>query len=130
MAKTTKTPASPIDQRPTCCECGSHNVETNAWIEYRDDGTLSVVNGDGPIGDETGNWCHDCGEHVHLDYPDTTPEDDDIRQKANVAREHGPELLKALKALVKAAERTGTLRTDSGALGRAIHLLTVTGDYQ
>ena len=49
---------------------------------------------------------------------------------ANVAREHGPELLKALKALVKAAERTGTLRTDSGALGRAIHLLSVTGDYQ
>ena len=61
------------DLRPICCECGGHDVETNAWVAYREDGTEEVVNTEGPISDESGNWCHDCDENVDLDYPDTTP---------------------------------------------------------
>jgi hypothetical protein len=81
------------DQRPTCSNCGGHNVETTAWISYRPDGTAAIVNGEGPFGDEYGNWCHDCQEHLDLDYAGTTPEDDARRQTANAARENGPELL-------------------------------------
>lgn len=54
MNATTTTTAT--DQRPTCCECGSHKVETTAWIEYDADGVASIVDGEGPDGDETGNW--------------------------------------------------------------------------
>lgn len=96
------TPANVTDQRPTCCECGGHNVETNAWIETRPDGTLAVVNSDGPISGNDGNWCHDCDAHVDLDYPDTTPADDARRQAADAAREAGPELLDACRQLLAA----------------------------
>ena len=91
------TPATPTDQRPTCSVCGGHAVETTAWISYRDDGTAAIVPGEGPHGDEYGNWCHDCQEHTDLDYPDTTPADDARRQAADAAREAGPELLEVLE---------------------------------
>lgn len=84
------------DQRPTCCECGGRNVETTAWIDYDADGVAHIVAGEGPHDDETGNWCHDCQEHVYLDYPTTQPADDTRRQAANAAREHAAELLEAL----------------------------------
>jgi len=98
MNATTTTTAT--DQRPTCCECGSHNVETTAWIEYDADGVASIVNGEGPHGDETGNWCHECQEHVYLDFPTTTPADDARRQASNAAREHASEMLELLTAIV------------------------------
>ena len=107
MAKTTKTKtttatnAAPIDQRPTCSQCGGHDVETTAWVTTREDGTLAIVDGEGPFGDEMGNWCHDCQEHLDLDYQQTTPADNERRRKAEAAREAGPELLAALKALVR-----------------------------
>lgn len=90
---TQTTPATYTDQRPTCSRCGSHNVETTAWVQYRPDGTAAVVNSEGPFGDHYGNWCHDCQEHLDLDHPDTTPADDARRQEADAAREAGPELL-------------------------------------
>lgn len=91
--------ATKTDQRPKCCECGSYDVETTAWVNYRPDGTMAIVPGEGPHGDEYGNWCHDCQEHVHLDYPDFTPEDREAVAAADRAREAGPELLAALKHL-------------------------------
>lgn len=91
------TPATPTDQRPTCCECGGHNVETNAWIEYRPDGTAAVANSEGPISDATGNWCHDCDANTQIEFPETTPADDARRQAADAAREAGPELLEVLE---------------------------------
>jgi hypothetical protein len=93
----TKKKATPADQRPTCSVCGGHAVETNAWIEYRPDGTAAIVSGEGPIGDEFGNWCHDCQEHHELNYPATTPADDARRQAADAAREAGPELVAVLR---------------------------------
>jgi hypothetical protein len=112
------------DQRPTCCECGSHNVETTAWIDYDADGVASIVDGEGPHGDETGNWCHDCQEHVYLDFPTTTPADDGRRQAANAARNNGPELLAALAALVRVATvNWGPLGNDAGTLARACELV-------
>lgn len=95
----TKQQTAPIDQRPTCSVCGGRNVETNAWIEYRDDGTAEVVNTEGPIGDDNGNWCHDCDDHTPLDFPTTTPADDARRQAAAAARANGPELLAVLNRL-------------------------------
>lgn len=92
--------ATKIDQRPKCCECGSYNVETTAWVDYRPDGTIAIVPGEGPHDDESGNWCHDCEEHVHLDYPDFTPEDRAAVAAADRAREAGPELLETLRDLV------------------------------
>lgn len=87
--------------RPKCSECGGYNVETTAWIEYREDGTEKIVNTEGPLFNEEGNWCHDCDAHVDLDYPESyTPQDDQLRQMNNAAREHGPELLAALGALL------------------------------
>lgn len=97
MPTKTTTSATPTDQRPTCSVCHGHNVETTAWVETRPDGTLAVVNSEGPFGDEHGNWCHDCQEHVWLDYPDTTPADDAHRQAADAAREAGPELVAVLQ---------------------------------
>lgn len=91
------TPATLTDQRPTCSVCHGHNVETTAWIEYRPDGTAAIVNGEGPHGDEYGNWCHDCQEHLELDYPTTTPTDDALRQARDAAREAGPELVAVLQ---------------------------------
>lgn len=93
----TKQQTAPIDQRPTCSVCGGRNVETNAWIEYRDDGTAEVVNTEGPIGDDNGNWCHDCDDHTPLDFPTTTPADDARRQASAAARANGPELLAVLR---------------------------------
>ena len=100
MNATTTTTTTTTDQRPTCCECGSHNVETTAWIEYDAEGVARIVDGEGPDGDETGNWCHDCQEHVYLDFPTTTPADDARRQSANAAREHAGEMLEMLTAIV------------------------------
>jgi len=114
MNATTTTTAT--DQRPTCCECGSHNVETTAWIEYDADGVASIVDGEGPDGDETGNWCHDCQEHLDLDYQQTTPADNERRRKAEAAREAAPELLAALKALV----RTGSISAGPVCNSRAM----------
>lgn len=94
------TPATPTDQRPTCSVCHGHNVETTAWISYRDDGTAAIVPGEGPHGDHLGNWCHDCQEHTDLDYPDFTPADRARVQAADAAREAGPELLEALRYVV------------------------------
>lgn len=88
------------DQRPTCCQCGSRRVESTAWIAYDADGVAHLVAGEGPHDDETGNWCHDCQEHVYLDYPTTQPADDARRQAANAAREHAVELLALLSAIV------------------------------
>ena len=88
------------DCRPTCSKCGGTSVETTAWIEYREDGSERVVNGEGPFGNEEGNWCHDCQEHLDLDYPNTTKSQDRDRQLNNAAREHGPELLDALIELL------------------------------
>lgn len=84
------------DCRPTCCECGGTNVESTAWIEYREDGSERVVNGEGPFGDEEGNWCHDCQAHLEINYPNCTPSQHRDRQLNNAARERGPELLDAL----------------------------------
>lgn len=114
---------APTDQRPTCSECGGHNVETTAWIETREDGTYVVVNSEGPITDETGNWCHDCDAHTGLEYPRLTPADDAHRQAAAAARAHGPELLDALAALVRAADEFGFPGRGSRALQQARELL-------
>jgi hypothetical protein len=100
MTTTTTTAADTIDQRPTCSACGSHNVETTAWIDYDADGIAYVVEGEGPHGDELGNWCHDCDDHVDLDYPTTTPADDARRQAVNAARAHAGEMLELLRAIV------------------------------
>jgi hypothetical protein len=122
MNATTTTTAT--DQRPTCCECGSHNVETTAWIDYDADGVASIVNGEGPHGDETGNWCHDCQEHVYLDFPTTTPADDARRQASSAARNNGPELLAALAALVRVATvNCSPLGNDADTLARARELV-------
>lgn len=112
------TPAKLTDQRPTCCRCGGHNVETTAWIEYREDGTTAVVNGEGPDTTEYGNWCHDCDDHGDLDYPETTPADDARRQAADAAREAGPELL---AALINTVGRLEMIASDirGGLLGHA-----------
>jgi hypothetical protein len=88
---------APTDQRPVCTQCGGRNVETTAWIETREDGTYIVVNSEGPITDETGNWCHDCDAHTDLEYPRLTPADDARRAAAATARARGPELLDALR---------------------------------
>lgn len=95
--KNRPTPATPTDQRPTCCRCGGRSVETTAWIEYREDGTEAVVNGEGPDSGELGNWCHDCDDHVGLGYQATTPADDARRQAAAAARANGPSLVDALR---------------------------------
>lgn len=114
----TKQKNAPTDQRPTCSVCGGHNVEDTAWISYRPDGTAEIVNGEGPLGDDFGYWCHDCQEHNGLDFPTTTPADDAHRQAAAAARAHGPELLDALAALVRAAERMAA-STKAGTVTRA-----------
>jgi len=91
-----------VDQRPTCAECGGHNVETTAWIEYREDGTCMIVNSEGPFGNEEGNWCHDCDAHVDLVYPKTTEADDIRRQRAAAERAHGPQIAAMLRQILKA----------------------------
>lgn len=96
MTTTTTT----TDQRPTCSVCHGHDVETTAWVSYTADGVAHVVDGEGPGSTELGNWCHDCQEHVYLDYPTTTPADDAARQAANAARDHAGELVQLLAALV------------------------------
>ena len=118
MSKTTHNTTT--DQRPTCCECGGHNVETTAWIEYTADGIEHVVNTEGPIGDESGNWCHDCDAHVDLDYPATTPADDARRQAANAARQHAGEMLDLLRALT-----TGDAGETLETFDPAVHAATV-----
>lgn len=99
------------DCRPTCSECGGTNVEDTAWIAYRKDGSAYVVNGEGPIdGSEGSTWCHDCEEHHDLVYPYVVGglESDAARyrdrQRNDAAREHGPELLAALVALLDEAD--------------------------
>jgi hypothetical protein len=101
---------------PTCCECGGTNVETNAWIAFRDDGSEYVVNSEGPISDESGNWCHDCDENVCIEFPDTTPERDALRQRNEAARENASELLTALKSMIEAvSDSSETWRARAGA---------------
>ncbi len=97
----TKKKTTPTDQRPVCTKCGGRNVETNAWIEYRPDGTAEVVNTEGPIEDSTGNWCHDCDGHWPIEFPETTPADDARRQEAAAARANGPELLEVCRGLLQ-----------------------------
>jgi hypothetical protein len=122
MNATTTTTAT--DQRPTCCECGSHNVETMAWTDYTADGVAHIVDGDPPHSDKFGNWCHECQEHVYLDFPTTKPADDARRQAANAARNNGPELLAALAALVRVATvNCGPLGNDADTLARARELV-------
>jgi len=96
--------ATKIDQRPKCSVCGGFNVETTAWIEYREDGTAAIVNGEGPFEGPMGNWCHDCDEHLDLDYPDFTPADRAAVAAADRAREHGPALLAAIQGILDAGE--------------------------
>lgn len=110
--------ATTTDQRPTCCECGSHNVETTAWIDYTADGVARIVPGEGPHGDELGNWCHDCEEHVDLDYPTTTPADDARRQAANAAREYAGDMVQLLQTLT--AGRWHESRDLADEYGRAM----------
>lgn len=119
----TKKKTAPTDQRPVCTKCGGHNVETNAWIEYRPDGTAEVVNTEGPIEDSTGNWCHDCDGHWPIEFPETTPADDARRQEAAAARANGPELLAALRALVRLAKISDGPLRGSRALLQARDLL-------
>lgn len=92
------------DCRPTCCECGGTNVETCAWVEYREDMSERVVNSEGPLFGEEANWCHDCDCNVELDYPKTPASVDRDRLQNQAAREHGPELLAALIALLEEAD--------------------------
>ncbi len=98
------------DCRPTCSECGGTNVEDTAWIAYREDGSAYVVNGEGPLdGGEGATWCHDCQEHHDLVYPDVGGglESDAARYRRlgrnEAAREHGPELLDALRSMLPLA---------------------------
>ena len=124
--RNTTTPALPpacADQRPVCTNCGGHNVETNAWIEYRPDGTAEIVNTEGPIGDATGNWCHDCDDHHPIEFPETTPADDARRQEAAAARANGPELLAALRALVRVGSVAAGPVANSRAMLQAKYLL-------
>jgi hypothetical protein len=119
-ATTTTTDAdTDTDQRPTCSACGSHNVETTAWIDYTADGVAHVVSGEGPHGDELGNWCHDCDDHVDLHYPTTTPADDARRQAVNAARQHAEEMLELLRAIVRPMNRPST-PDDCAACGSAM----------
>ena len=124
-ATTTTTTAT--DQRPTCCQCGSHNVETMAWTDYTADGVAHIVDGDPPHADETGNWCHDCQEHVYLDFPTTTPADDARRQAANAAREHAGDMLELLRTLTGMAYGMTLDMIDpaahAGAIDRARQLI-------
>jgi hypothetical protein len=119
MTTTTTTTTTTIDQRPTCCVCGSDNVETTAWINYDADGVAHVVPGDGPHGDETGNWCHECHEHFDLNYPTTTPADDARRQSANAAREHAGEMVDLLRAIIGPTNGRSTPE-DCAACGSAM----------
>ena len=122
MTTTTTTAADMTaitDQSPTCCECGGHNVETTAWIDYTADGVARIVPGEGPHGDELGNWCHDCEEHVDLDYPTTTPTDDARRQAANAAREHAGEMVDLLRAIIGPTNGRST-PDDCAACGSAM----------
>jgi len=100
---------------PTCCECGGTNVETNAWVEYRDDGSQRVVNSEGPIDDESGNWCHDCEANVALDYSGVIGNDiaaeSATRLRNEAARENGPTLLDALKAVISGKQRAAYAAT-------------------
>lgn len=100
MNTKTMKPAYPL---PCCAACGSTNIETTAWIDYRPDGTDRVVNTEVPFSGNEGNYCHDCDDHVDLDYPNTTPAQDRDRQQNNAAREHGPELLDALSSVMTLA---------------------------
>jgi len=118
MTTTTTTTAGTIDQRPTCSACGGHNVETTAWIDYDADGIAHVVDGEGPHGDELGNWCHSCQEHVDLDYPTTTPADDARRQAAYAAREYAGDMLQLLRTLT--AGRWHESRELADEYGRAM----------
>lgn len=85
---------------PCCSQCGGTNVEDTAWVEYREDGSERVSNSEGPL---TEGWCADCEEEVDLDYPDWTPAQLKQRQQNNAAREHGPELLDALRSMMTLA---------------------------
>jgi len=91
------------DYRPTCCECGGTNVDTCAWVEYREDMSERVINSEGPLFGEEANWCHDCDCNVELDYPKTPASVDRDRVQNQAAREHGPELLEAVIDLLPLA---------------------------
>jgi hypothetical protein len=49
------------DQILVCEECGSHNVETQAWVKVNENNKCSDYLG---IDDDGNNWCNDCQEHV------------------------------------------------------------------
>lgn len=89
---------------PCCSKCGGVNVESTAWIEYREDGSERPTTGEGPFGNEEGNWCHDCQEHLDIIYPSYTRKQSEKRQHNNACREHGPELFKALEKLMEQAD--------------------------
>lgn len=82
---------------PKCRVCGGNNVETTAWIEFREDGSERIANSESPASDD---WCHDCEADVDLDYPDLTPGQLKQREQNNAARERGTELLDALQHML------------------------------
>lgn len=109
---------------PCCSRCGGTNVESTAWIEYREDGSERVVNGEGPFGDEEGNWCHDCQAHLDITYPDYTPEQHKERQHNNACREHGPDLFDVLVELLDIADMGEVDEETRPLVERAKQLIT------
>lgn len=67
------------DNPLVCKECGSTNIQTQAWVdantnEYRSDG----------CGDSDDNWCEDCNEHTKF-----TTKNEFEKMMDDWAREHG-----------------------------------------
>jgi hypothetical protein len=110
MATKKKNAKKQTPKVPYCGCCGSTNVTTVAWVEWRDDGTERPTNCESPISGDEGNWCSDCDEnsedggYVEIIYPESmnTPAASNRRLANNAAREHGPQLLKLLSAVLDA----------------------------
>lgn len=85
---------------PYCRECRGTNVEEIGWTSHRADGSVYAVNSECPMSEV---WCHDCdSDDIEIVYPDSmsTPEASRLRVANDAARENGPELLAALRALL------------------------------
>lgn len=106
---TKKTAKKTSPKVPYCGCCGSTNVTTVAWVEWRDDGTERPTFDESPISGDEGNWCSDCDAegrdgHVEIVFPEAMSgrAASSRRLRNNAAREHGPQLLKLLSDVLDA----------------------------
>jgi hypothetical protein len=128
MATKKKSAKKQTPKVPYCGCCGGANVTTVAWIGWRDDGTERPTFYESPISGDEGNWCSDCDAedrdgHVEIVYPEAMSggEASRRRRRNTAAREHGPELLCAVLAIVAAA-KFGPVTADSIELATAREL--------